>query len=203
MTVAKSPIKKLPTNCSELRTLMRNCEQTQGMSVLEHGVSVAKYYRDLLKHLRDGETLSYEWRLPEWVYEPLIVESLLPTNDVLQYLIYHDCGKPLCIYYDSEGKRHFPDHANVSYDLWKSIFGESDVSWLIKHDMDIHLARASDTETIAKTKYWSTQLLAGLAEVHSNASMFGGIESTSFKIKLKNLNKMGKRILNFVNTNNQ
>lgn len=37
-------------------------------------------------------------------------------------------------------------------------------------------------------------LLTGLAEVHANASMFGGIESTSFKIKWKNLDKRGRAI---------
>ncbi|KPM97651.1 hypothetical protein AOG25_14035 [Vibrio alginolyticus] len=98
--------------------------------------------------------------------------------------------------FDDEGRRHFPDHAEVSYELWKSIHGESDIAWLIKHDMEIHLARAKDAERIADTKYWATQLLTGLAEVHANAAIFGGLESTSFKIKLKNLSKMGKRILN-------
>lgn len=196
MMVAANITPTLPSSRSELRTLMRKCEQMQGMSVLEHGISVAKYYRDLLSHLQTGSSLKYEWKLPEWVYDPLILESLLPTNDVLTYLVYHDCGKPLCIHFDDDGRRHFPDHANVSYELWQGMFGDSDVAWLIKHDMEIHLARASDSERIADRKYWATQLLAGLAEVHSNASMFGGIESTSFKIKHKNLSKMGKRILN-------
>jgi hypothetical protein len=111
------------------------------------------------------------------------------------YQIYHDCGKPLCIEFDEKGMRHFPNHAEISYQLWKSIHGDTDIAWLIRHDMDIHLAKAKDTETIASTKYWATQLLTGLTEVHANASMFGGIDSTSFKIKAKNLNKMGKRIL--------
>jgi hypothetical protein len=38
-------------------------------------------------------------------------------------------------------------------------------------------------------------LLTGLCEIHSNARMFGGIESTGFKIKWKHLDKMGKRII--------
>lgn len=193
--VAEKKTQKLPTTRSELRTLMRNCEQMPGMTVLEHGVSVANYYRDLINHITQGSKLQYDWKLPEWVYSPIILESLLPTSDILTYLIYHDCGKPLCIYFDDDNKRHFPEHAEVSYELWSQMFGESDISWLIKHDMEIHLARAVDAERIAGQKYWATQLLAGLAEVHSNSSMFGGLSSTSFKIKLKNLNKMGKRIL--------
>ncbi|ELP6119467.1 HD domain-containing protein [Vibrio vulnificus] len=191
-----SNLTKLPTSNHELRTLMRNCEQTEGMTVLEHGVSVASYYLDLIKHLTNGDELKKEWRLPEWCHDPLLLESLLPLEEVVTYQIYHDCGKPLCIEFDDEGRRHFPNHADVSYELWKSIHGDSDIAWLIKHDMEIHLARAKDAERIADTKYWATQLLTGLAEVHANASMFGGSESTSFKIKLKNLKKIGKRILN-------
>lgn len=40
-----------------------------------------------------------------------------------------------------------------------------------------------------------TNLIAGLSEIHANASMFGGIDSTSFKIKWKQISKRGKKIL--------
>lgn len=190
----------LSSDSSKLRTLMRKCEQTEGLSVLEHGVSVAKYYKELVKHLQEGSQLENEWRLPEWVYDPLIINELLQTSDVLTYLIYHDCGKPFCLYFDEDGNRHFPNHAELSHQTWTAIYGESDISWLMKNDMEIHLARAVDADRIAARKYWATQLLSGLAAIHSNADMFGGINSTSFKIKLKNLNKMGKRILQIKNT---
>jgi peptidyl-tRNA hydrolase len=36
--------------------------------------------------------------------------------------------------------------------------------------------------------------LAGLAEVHSNAKMFGGLASDSFKIKWSQINKRGKAV---------
>ncbi|WP_415913190.1 hypothetical protein [Neptuniibacter sp. QD37_11] len=180
---------------------MMQCEQTEGLSVLEHGFQVARYYNDLLKMLSDKEhTSHYEWKLPEWADDPFIIASLLPLKDVLTYQIYHDCGKPLCFELDEQGRRHFPNHAEVSYQLWCSLNPDDDVAWLIRHDMDIHLARAVDAESIAYTKFWATQLLTGLAELHANAAMFGGIESTSFKIKYKNLNKMGKRILSYRKT---
>lgn len=38
-------------------------------------------------------------------------------------------------------------------------------------------------------------LITGLSEIHANASMFGGIESTSFKIKYKQIDSRGKAIL--------
>jgi hypothetical protein len=50
-------------------------------------------------------------------------------------------------------------------------------------------------EEFAKHPEAISLLITGLCELHSNAQMFGGIESTSFKIKWKHLSKMGKRIL--------
>jgi hypothetical protein len=41
-------------------------------------------------------------------------------------------------------------------------------------------------------------LLTSLCELHSNASMFGGIESTSFKIKYKQLDKRGNQVLKLI-----
>jgi hypothetical protein len=38
-------------------------------------------------------------------------------------------------------------------------------------------------------------LLTGLAEVHANAKMFGGLESTSFKIKFSQIEKRGNAII--------
>jgi hypothetical protein len=62
--------------------------------------------------------------------------------------------------------------------------------------MDIHLLKAGGVEEFAKKPHALTLLLTGLAEVHSNANMFGGIESTSFKIKYKSICQRGKQILN-------
>jgi hypothetical protein len=43
---------------------MKNCEQTKGQSVLQHGLSVKNYTFDLINHLRKGTPLKYEWILP-------------------------------------------------------------------------------------------------------------------------------------------
>ena len=65
--------------------------------------------------------------------------------------------------------------------------------------MDIHLLKADGVEAFCKNKYDIASLLTGLAEIHSNSTMFGGIESTSFKIKLKSITQRGKQIIQILN----
>jgi hypothetical protein len=62
-------------------------------------------------------------------------------------------------------------------------------------DMDIHLLKDVDVLEFSKRPEAMTLLLTGLSEIHSNCAMFGGIESTSFKIKWKHINKRGNAIL--------
>lgn len=110
------------------------------------------------------------------------------------YTVYHDCGKPYCRTVDCNGKVHFPDHAKVSALIWKQHGGSEQQCWLMEHDMDIHQLKAEQIDTFCNCPEAITLLLAGLAEVHSNAQMFGGIESVSFKIKYKQIDKRGKAI---------
>lgn len=65
---------------------------------------------------------------------------------------------------------------------------------LILHDMDIHRVRADSINSFSLLKDAPTLLLAGVAEINSNANMFGGYESESFKIKMKRLEKYGDKI---------
>jgi hypothetical protein len=59
--------------------------------------------------------------------------------------------------------------------------------------------KAEDVEDFCKDpKMACTLLLSALAEVHSNANMFGGIDSTSFKIKWKHLDKRGKKAVDIL-----
>ena len=176
---------------------MKNCEQTKGQSVLDHGLSVKNYTFDLINHLRKGTPLKYEWIIPDWLYEnkDLILSSLPSDRTLKYYTILHDCGKPYCIQIDELGKRHFLDHANVSYNVFSQLFDDKIADDLIKHDMDIHLLKADGVEEFCKNPYALTSLLVGLAEVHSNSQMFGGLDSTSFKIKWKSINQRGKQII--------
>ena len=170
------------------------------MSVLEHGISVKNYLFDLINHLRNKTPLKYEWKLPDWVLENSdFILSQLPDDETLSlYTKYHDCGKPFCLEVDDDGKRHFPNHAEKSYDIFKQTFKNQIAAILVKHDMDIHTLKADGVENFCKNTLAITLLLTGLAEIHSNASMFGGIDSTSFKIKLKSITQRGKQILNIL-----
>lgn len=180
-----------------------NCEQTKGQSVLQHGLSVKDYLFDLISHLRDDTPLKHKWVLPEWVYtnKDLILSSI-PDDETLElYTTYHDCGKPFCLTIDDDGKRHFPNHAEVSYNIFKTIFNNDVAADLIRHDMDIHLLKSTGVADFTKNPHAITLLIAGLSEVHSNSNMFGGIDSTSFKIKLKTISQRGKQIIQLKNKN--
>lgn len=67
-------------------------------------------------------------------------------------------------------------------------------------DMDIHLLKADGVPEFTARPQAAALLLTGLAEVHANAAMFGGIESTSFKIKWKQIDKRGRQIINTLNS---
>lgn len=179
---------------------MKDCQQAQGQSTLEHGFSVKNYLFDLINHLKKGTPLKYNWQLPDWILsnKKLIINNLPPEKDLKIYTIFHDIGKWKCLTIDDEGKRHFPNHAKVSYDIFNRVFDNPVAAELIRHDMDIHTIKADGVKEFSQNPYALTLLLTGLAEIHSNCQMFGGPESTSFKIKWKCLNQRGKQIINSI-----
>jgi hypothetical protein len=168
---------------------MTQCEQMKGLTILQHGDAVAEKYRQLI----NGETSG--WRLPDWNLAHLI--KLQPHQDVMElYHVYHDCGKPYCRTVDEEGRQHFPNHAQISASVWRVHFSHEQIAQLIQHDMDMHLLRAADATAYERMDLAPALLLTALSEIHANADMFGGIDSTSFKIKWKSLNKLGKALIN-------
>ena len=178
---------------------MKTCFQFENQSILDHGLSVHEWFKDLYAHLMNGQPLQREWRLPDWIDDPLLREKLLDFDTLATYQIYPDCGKPFCRTVDENGKQHFPNHAEVSRQRWLECSDGSpqaqQIARLIAMDMDIHLLKSEGLEEFAQRPEAISLLLTGLCEIHSNALMFGGIESTGFKIKWKHINKMGKRIL--------
>lgn len=181
---------------------MKNCEQMKGLSVYEHGEMVRDYFLDLYNYL-NGESLKYTWKLPDWLEsnKEFILNEInkFDLNQISTYHLYHDCGKPYCKTIDEEGKQHFPDHANVSHKVWTELGGDEFVGTLIQQDMDIHLLKAEGLEEFCNRPHAVVLLLTGLAEIHANATLFGGIESTSFKIKWKHIDKRGKAIIKNLN----
>lgn len=186
----------------ELSYAMMDCEQTKGQDVLQHGRSVREHYFAIVDHLMGkvdlGETTN--WRVPAWLdaYSDAILTSLPPRYVMDRYLTLHDCGKPAVRETDDDGRVHFPNHAESSQKVYREVFGEeadATVEYLIAHDMDVHLLKAAGVEEFAKSPTAVGQLLAAFAEVTSNAAMFGGIDSTSFKIKYKQIDQRGKAIM--------
>lgn len=175
---------------------MQDCQQCEGQSVYEHGLAVKEHTFQLINYLKTGQ-IHGEWRLPDWLseYSQQILSVLLPQDIIEEYTTFHDCGKPYCRSVDENGKTHFPDHAKVSHQTWLNVGGCKSAARLIEMDMMIHTLKASDIDDFICHPEACTLLLAGLAEVHSNAKMFGGIGSTSFKIKWNQINKRGKVIL--------
>lgn len=96
---------------------------------------------------------------------------------------------------DANGKVHFPNHAEVSARVWAEHFSNNRVQNLIAMDMIVHTMKADDVPEFAKRSEAVSLLLTALAEVHANSELFGGIESTSFKIKWKQVNKRGAAIV--------
>jgi hypothetical protein len=50
---------------------MKETPQTDTQSVWDHGQSVQNYMNDLLDHLQKDTPLKYEWKLPDWIYDPI------------------------------------------------------------------------------------------------------------------------------------
>lgn len=180
---------------SQLITDMQACPQTETQSVYQHGLSVKEHIFDLISFLKTGQ-ITGSWKLPDWMslYQQQLLASLLSEDIIEEYAIFHDCGKPYCLTIDELGRKHFPNHSEVSYRTWQTVSTNQTVANLIRWDMKIHTMKAVEIEEFISHPEATTLLLAGLAEVHSNAKMFGGIESDSFKIKWSQINKRGKTI---------
>lgn len=170
----------------------KNAKQT----ILMHGISVWFKFKKLYQHLQ-GEDSFYEYPLPTWIYD--YKDNLLPIleqnlQEIKTYLIYHDCGKPFCISEDEQGQ-HFQNHAQISKEIFSQHFNNPMIADLIGNDMLCHITKAKDYELLLNIPNIEILLCSALAELHSNALMFGGFQSDSFKIKFKNFNKLGARIL--------
>lgn len=171
---------------------MSRTPQTSTQSVLQHGLSVWLFVQKIL--MKDTEGL----RLPDWFLDNYdnILRSLHDREIMKAYAIMHDCGKPYCKEIDAEGKQHFPNHAAISEQTYASIKDANpNVARLIGLDMLLHTANADEITALSLSREDAfTLLVTAFAEIHSNAGMFGGIETVSFKSKWKTLDRRGKML---------
>jgi hypothetical protein len=180
---------------------MRACEQTTGLSIWRHGELVSQRYAGLVRAMRQaGADAAFgldlalpDWRIPEWLRgnAQLLLELQVDFETAQRYQLWHDCGKPFCVELDDNGRRHFPDHARVSGLVWRALGGVELECELIEQDMDAHQLAAAGLDEFAARRTAATLLLTGLAEIHANAEMFGGLESVGFKSKWKHLDRRG------------
>lgn len=172
---------------------MSNTQQTQTQTVLDHGLSVWSYSQRILAKDTSG------MKLPNWFYDHYddILSNLHSVEVHEAYNVMHDCGKPYCLEVDEFGRNHFPNHAEVSERVYRSLPNlNDDVARLIGLDMLLHVATAEEVNAKnLSAKDTCTLIITAFAEIHSNAAMFGGIESVSFKSKWKKLDRRGKMLI--------
>lgn len=188
---------------------MLDCYQFPGMNVYEHGVSVHEWFNRLQKEafapsttLRIPDWFKTIWKLHLFTWD-CESEVSKEWETIRLYQIYHDCGKPLCRTVDAEGKQHFPNHAQVSYETWMK-YAETDqdreVGSLIRMDMDAHCVKGDAIEEFIRRPQASVLVTTALAEIYSNASHLNALDSDRFKIKYKQIDKVGKRLLAYLNS---
>ena len=176
---------------------MKECNQNSFQTIYDHGVSVSETLSKLINYIKYNIPLENKWIIPKWLEEnkEKIKNKLMDDDILLEYALFHDCGKPFCIEKDIDGKTHFPNHAKISEKIWIENGGNELIGKLISMDMDIHLLKDSGIEEFCKRKESISLLITGLAEIHANSEMFGGYNALSFKIKFKNIERRGNAIL--------
>lgn len=164
--------------------------------MLEHGQLVHDSYVHLWRGLAAAAFEQDEPALQAWfdqmkAHQP---HALLSPDQLRAYHVYHDCGKHLTLTIDESGRRHFPNHAAASARQYEAIFPRDDLTRdLIAHDMDFHTMRGDDLRALWTHPLAATLYLTAWAEIRANATMFGGLQSESYKIKRSRLLQAAKK----------
>lgn len=117
---------------------------------------------------------------------------MLDFETIRKYQIYHDCGKHLCRVIE-DGKQRFPNHAYWSSAQYLNIWHDHLIAMLILRDMDFHTLKGDDLIDLWRQPLAPTLYFTAWAEIIANSEMFGGFDSTSFKIKKKALISAAKK----------
>lgn len=184
-----------------LRALLRQAMAVTpqgGSSVLDHCLGVQAWAARLLhEDERDCPRLqALRQRLP-WFDGPSFARLLgeEAVAELLNYLAWHDCGKPFVHEVDEQGRSHFPGHAQASADIWEKVGGTPGECEMMRQDMTLHTLSAEGVPTFARHPQALALLVAAVASVQANAEDFGGFESSSYKAKLKHLDRRGRALL--------
>ena len=163
------------------------------MNMLQHGEMIHQHYLDLYRFMEMG-TSDIPWALPPIFLNNTqkLLAAAQPPQMLRNYQIYHDCGKHVCRVVDENGKQHFPEHAKHSAEQWLNCGGDAWTGDLIARDMDMHTLRGDELKIALQKPDSVSLLLTAWCEIHANCKMFGGTDSTSFKIKAKHLEKATK-----------
>lgn len=188
--------------CVKLESAHQNDKQT----IMQHGMSIRESAFNLLEKIHGKHAKGqdhWDFVVPEAMLEgPLntfLRENLHDAQTIWNYTLFHDCGKPDCVTYDEDGKRHFPEHEKSSSEVWSKI-GTEDEARLMLLDMSLHRLKATGFEDFmssTSSKDVATLLLTAYAEVYANAvdNSAEGTDSVSFKIKKKALDRLVKKMV--------
>lgn len=178
---------------------MKETYQFENIDMLMHGEMVFNEYQKILNAIENKNEeyfknigFAFDWefieKLKSLQYDYKTMES---------YQIYHDCGKHLSKNIDENGKTHYPNHAEHSSNLYGKYFNNEIAKELILKDLNFHTFNSENMIQWIKEenkKTLASLYLTAWAEILANASMFGGFESESFKIKRKKLIQHGKKL---------
>lgn len=178
---------------------MRNTYQFQNIDMLQHGEMVFNEYQKLMNAIKNKDEgyfkeigFSFDWEFIDNLYE-----NQYDMETMQSYQIYHDCGKHLSKTIDENGKIHYPNHAQHSSDLYGQYFDNPIAQDLILKDLNFHTFKCEQMNQWLEEenkKTLASLYLTAWSEILANASMFGGIDSDSFKIKRKRLIQHGKKL---------
>lgn len=183
----------------DLHSAMKNTYQFGDIDMYQHGEMVFNEYQKMMNAIKNKDTQYIEDI--GFSFDKNFIEKLFDYQYDMEimrnYQIYHDCGKHLSRIVDNNGKVHYPDHAQHSSNIYGQYFDNPIVQELILKDLNFHTFKSEEIiEWIKKEdKYMLASLyITAWAEILANATMFGGINSDSFKIKRKKLIQNGKKL---------
>jgi hypothetical protein len=174
---------------------MESVFQFENQNIRQHGEAVWSHTKQLI--LGDFT----DFKLPSWFIQNhhFIINNLHPWDTVKTYNLLHDIGKPNCLTIDELDRKHFFNHAAASKEAFLDCFPDKIIEAdLIGLDMLLHTQNWDYVESLnLDINTLCTLLITAFAEIHSNTKAAGDLEltSTSFKIKYKKLDRIGKRIV--------